>query len=146
MVELPDPDEPDDPDEPGLVAPLEAPLLGVLGEVVEPLPEPVAEQMAAARAVIPTLRPVGELAPFVGEALNALRRQTDIFLNVAPSGCMVSSMGAAMSPRLNQERAGEPGCIQALFSADGELDEDMLRLALLKSLGPRKFFLRSGIS
>jgi predicted nucleotide-binding protein (sugar kinase/HSP70/actin superfamily) len=111
-----------------------------------PLPEPVAEQMTAARAVIPTLRPVGELAPFVGEALNAVRRQTDIFLNVAPSGCMVSSMGAAMSPRLNQERAGEPGCIQALFSADGELDEDMLRLALLKSLGPRKFFLRPGIS
>jgi hypothetical protein len=51
VVELPDPDEPDDPDELGLVAPLEAPLLGVLGEVVELLPEPV------------VLEPVAPLAP-----------------------------------------------------------------------------------
>ena len=55
VVEPPDPDEPDDPDEPGLVAPPEAPLLGVLGEVVELLPEPVLELPVAPLAPDPDL-------------------------------------------------------------------------------------------
>jgi hypothetical protein len=56
VVELPEPEEPDDPDEPGLVAPLEAPLLGVLGEVVELLPE-----LELPLAPVPPVAP--ELAP-----------------------------------------------------------------------------------
>lgn len=107
-----------------------------------PMPEPVSKQMVAAREIVPTLRPIGEFAPLVGEALTALRHGVDIFMNVAPSGCMVSSMGAALSSRLSGAQTDAPGCIQQLFSADGEVDEDMLRLALLKSLGPRNFFLR----
>jgi hypothetical protein len=35
------------------------------------------------------------------------------------------------------------GRTQHLFSADGEVDEEMLAVALLKSLGPRNYFVHA---
>jgi activator of 2-hydroxyglutaryl-CoA dehydratase/predicted nucleotide-binding protein (sugar kinase/HSP70/actin superfamily) len=105
------------------------------------MPVPAAEAMEIAREVLPTLRPIGELAPYIGEILIGLRGGGDLFLNVAPTGCMVSAMGQVFSPRLRQVGGGE-GRIQHLFSADGEVNDEILSLAVLKSLGPEAFFLR----
>jgi hypothetical protein len=60
----------------------------------------------------------------------------DVFLSVAPTGCMVTSMGEVMTPKLQQAGAGR---IQSLFSADGDVDEELLGLALLRALGPERF-------
>ena len=103
------------------------------------MPPAVARLLDAAREVVPTLQPPGEFPPLVGEAICALRDDADVFLNVAPRGCMVSSMAAALSPRLAAALSGTRGRVQHLFSADGELDEEMLAVGLLKSLGPRKY-------
>jgi activator of 2-hydroxyglutaryl-CoA dehydratase/predicted nucleotide-binding protein (sugar kinase/HSP70/actin superfamily) len=105
------------------------------------MPLGAAEAMVSAKEVLPTLRPIGELAPYVGEVLVGLREGGDLFLNVAPTGCMVAAMGQVFSPRLRQLGGGD-GRIQHLFSADGEVDEELLSLAVLKSLGPQAFFLR----
>ena len=78
--------------------------------------------------------PVPEL---VGEALLELRHGVDLFLSLAPTGCMVTSMGEVMTPRL-QQTAGQ-GRIQSLFSSDGYVDEELLELALLRALGPEQF-------
>ncbi len=107
------------------------------------MPQRVSELMAAAREVVPTLQPAGEFPTLVGEALCSLRDGADVYLNVAPRGCMVSSMAAALSPRLASVVPEAHGRIQHLFSADGEVDEESLGVALLKSLGPRDYFLQS---
>lgn len=107
------------------------------------MPQPVAEAMDAARDILPTLLPEGEFPPLIGEALCALRRRADVLLNVAPRGCLVSSMVAAMSPRLCTAVPDARGRTQHLFSADGEVDEEMLAVALLKSLGPRNYFVHA---
>jgi hypothetical protein len=49
---------------------------------------------------------------------------------------MVTSMGEVMTPKLQQAGAGR---IQSLFSADGDVDEELLGLALLRALGPERF-------
>jgi predicted nucleotide-binding protein (sugar kinase/HSP70/actin superfamily) len=100
------------------------------------LPDHPAHLFDTAREVLPTLRPRGELALYVGEALAELRAGVDVFLSVAPTGCMVTSMGEVMTPKLQQAGAGR---IQSLFSADGDVDEELLGLALLRALGPERF-------
>ena len=69
---------------------------------------------------------------------DALRRRADVFLNVAPRGCLVSSMAAAMSPRFCSAVPDARGRIQHLFSADGEVADEILAVAVLKSIGPRR--------
>jgi hypothetical protein len=101
-----------------------------------PLPPPPRRLLDEAREVLPTLRPHGELALYIGEALLELRRGVDLFLSLAPSGCMVTSMGEVLTPRL-QQVAGAAGRIQSLFSPDGEIDEELLAIALLKARGSR---------
>ncbi len=96
------------------------------------------------RKVLPTMRPIGELLPYIGEAAHELRSGAQIVLNVAPQGCMVSSMGELLTPviqGLEPRTAG--GRIQHLFSAEGDIDEESLLLAVLKSLGPERFYTRS---
>lgn len=106
-----------------------------------PMPDAMSKVLDTAREVIPTLRPAGELAPYVGEALTKLRRDVDLFLNVAPEGCMVASMGEALTPKIMQHtRAQSKGRIQNLFSQDGDVDEEQLVLALLKVMGPERFY------
>jgi predicted nucleotide-binding protein (sugar kinase/HSP70/actin superfamily) len=92
-----------------------------------------------ARPILPTLRPIGELVTYVGEALQELRNGTQIVLNVAPQGCMVSSMGELLTPAIegSEQHTGR-GRIQHLFSAEGDLDEELLTLAVLKSLGTER--------
>ena len=99
------------------------------------LPESAEANMKTAREVLPTLRPFGELAPYLGEVIGSLRHGADLILNVAPTSCMVSTMSQVFTPRLRQVGCGD-GHVQQLFSADGEVNEELLSLALLKSLGP----------
>lgn len=106
------------------------------------LPKAAATTMEVAKEVLPTLRPIGELGPYVGEVLLGLREGHDVFLNVAPTGCMVATMGQVLTPRLRAAAGGE-GRIQHLFSADGEVNSETLALAMLKRLGPEGFFVRT---
>lgn len=99
-----------------------------------PLPLPVRRVLGLTRELIPTLRPSGEIITYVGEAIGELRRGADLVLNVAPNGCMVSTMGEVLTPAII--RAAGRGRVQHLFSADGDVDEELLALALLKAMGP----------
>lgn len=103
-----------------------------------PMPPAAHRLFEESRELLPTLRPEGELPIYVGEALETLRDGVDLFLNVAPNGCMVSSMGEALGPAL--ARAAGGGRIQPLFSADGEVNEELLGLAVLKVLGPEGYY------
>ena len=105
-----------------------------------PLPAASVAQVSAARVLLPTARPLGELAPYVGEALTELRQGVDLFLNVGPNGCMVSTMGEAMTPRIQQFSMPAHGRIQNLFSADGDVNEELLTLAVLKAMGPEHYY------
>ena len=101
-----------------------------------PMPHPMREVYAAARPIIPTGKPYGELVPFVGEAVLRCRDGIDLLLNVAPQGCMVSGMGEMLIPSILEEGGGRGmTTIASLFSRDGEVDEEQLRLALLRALG-----------
>ncbi len=102
------------------------------------MPHPMAEVYAAARPIIPTGKPYGELVPFVGEAVLRCREGVDLILNVAPQGCMVSGMGEMLIPSILEEGGGNGRTtIAALSSRDGEVDEEQLRLALLRALGAK---------
>jgi activator of 2-hydroxyglutaryl-CoA dehydratase/predicted nucleotide-binding protein (sugar kinase/HSP70/actin superfamily) len=103
------------------------------------LPESMNIVLEEAKVVMPTLVPPGELGSYVGEALIKLRERYDLFLNVAPEGCMVSSMGEVLTPGI-QQQAGGKGRLQGLFSADGEINEELLTVALLKVMGPEKYY------
>ena len=106
------------------------------------MPPPISEMVDASRELIPTYRPVGELAPYVGEALVELRHGADVVLNVAPSGCMVSTMGEIMTPSIMHAQGVESGRIQTLLSAEGDVDEEALTLAVLKAIGPLRYYQR----
>jgi hypothetical protein len=105
-----------------------------------PMPHPMASVLETSKQIMPTLRPAGELGPYVGEALIKLREGVDFFLNVAPEGCMVSSMGEVLTPRILQEVGASRGQVQNLFSSEGDVDEELLTLALLKTLGPVQYY------
>jgi hypothetical protein len=81
----------------------------------------------------------------VGEALNQLRHGVDLFLNVAPEGCMVASMGEVLAPKLIAASGQKSARMQNLFSSDGDVDEELLTVALLKSLGPQGYYRRSTV-
>ncbi len=92
------------------------------------------------KEIMPTLRPVGELGPYLGEALIKLREGVGLLLNVAPEGCMVSSMGEVLTPRILQAAEASHGQVQNLFSSDGDVNEELLTLALSKTLGPVHYY------
>jgi hypothetical protein len=104
------------------------------------LPLPTERAMEVSRELLPTRRPLGELAPFVGEALLELHHGVDVILNVAPNGCMVSSMGEVLTPRIKQLNGASSGRIQTLVSAQGDVDDELLTLAVLKAMGPRRYY------
>ncbi len=109
-----------------------------------PMPHPAKEAIEAAAKVLPTRKPIGELGPFVGEALIGLKEGCDLFINVAPTGCMVSTMGAVLGGHLQGANGDKnTGRVQSLFSASGELDDELLALALLKCTGPKRYFARA---
>ncbi|OGA16237.1 MAG: hypothetical protein A3H32_07680 [Betaproteobacteria bacterium RIFCSPLOWO2_02_FULL_63_19] len=96
--------------------------------------------MEGSRALLPTLRPAGELVTYLGEAAAELRHGAQVVLNVAPHGCMVASMGELLTPAI--EACAGRGRVQHLFSAEGDLDEELLGLAVLKALGPERYLQR----
>jgi hypothetical protein len=91
------------------------------------------------RELLPTLRPRSEVATYVGEAIGELRHGVDLLLNVGPTGCMVSGMCESLSPAIARA-AGARGRLQHLFSADGDVDEELLTLAVLKAMGPERYY------
>ena len=104
------------------------------------MPPASIEMIKASKALLPTLRPLGELAPYVGEALIELNRELDLFLNVGPNGCMVSSMGEVLTPSIMQAEGIKSGRIQNLFSADGDVNQELLTMAVLKAMGPERYY------
>lgn len=117
---------------------LAAPLYRAAGE---PLPRSTREMMQGSREILPTLRPTGELVVYLGEAIAELRHGAQVLLNVAPAGCMVASMGELYTPAI--EQAAGRGRVQHLFSSEGDLDEELLALAMLKALGPQRMLWRA---
>ncbi|UCG78019.1 MAG: hypothetical protein JSV21_10725 [Nitrospirota bacterium] len=103
------------------------------------VPDPVTEVLNNARKLIPSIKPRGELSAYVGEAIHKVDHDVDLFLNIAPEGCLVSCMGEAMGLPI-KDLTKTNSQIQGLFSLNGEVNEDSLRLALLKTLGPEKYY------
>ena len=106
------------------------------------LPEALPDVLRTAKAIIPTRRPGGELVPYIGEVATKLKKGYDLILNVAPEGCMVSSMGEVLTPAAEKMAQGNRGIVQPIFSQQGDVDEEKLSLALLKSIGPYKLYRR----
>jgi len=104
------------------------------------IPHRMSKIIAEAKPVLPTYKPCGELVPYVGETISQLNEGADLVLNVAPEGCMVSSLGAILTPKIMQSVKNNKALIQYLFSSEGELNEDLLRLSLLKIFGPEKYY------
>ena len=104
------------------------------------MPEAMPGILYSAESVINTKRPGGELVPYVGEAVLKLREGYDLILNVAPEGCMVSSMGEAITPGIYDSVPEAKGKIQHLFSQQGDVDEELIQLALLKTIGPERYY------
>ena len=104
------------------------------------MPAPISGMIDASRELLPTYRPIGELAPYIGEALVELRHGTDIVLNVAPNGCMVSTMGEVLTPSIMHAQGVGSGRIQTLLSAEGDIDREALTLAVLKATGPHRYY------
>ncbi len=104
------------------------------------LPAPMLKVMKTAKQLIPTLRPEGELSAYIGEAILNQQKGVDLILNVAPEACMVSAMGELLTPGILNESQTNSGRIQHLFSSDGLINEDILTIALLKSMGPEKYY------
>jgi len=104
------------------------------------MPERLKNAIAAAKMVIPKYRPFGELVPFVGETILQLNHGTNLVLNVAPEGCMVASMGEMLTPKIMQIVNNPQARIQFLSTTEGEVNMDVLRLSLLKLLGPEGYY------
>jgi hypothetical protein len=105
-----------------------------------PMPVAAGSAMRTTRELLPTLRPLSEIATYAGEAIGELRHGADLVLNVAPSGCMVATMGEALTPAITQAAGQEVGRVQHLFSADGDVNDELLTLALLKAMGPERYY------
>ena len=104
------------------------------------MPISAKKAVSASRELVPTYRPIGELAPYIGEALIELRQGADLVLNVAPNACMVSSMGDVLTTRIMHADGVKTGRIQTLLSAEGDVDDEALTLAVLKATGPNRYY------
>ncbi|UCE32757.1 MAG: hypothetical protein JSW68_07685 [Burkholderiales bacterium] len=105
-----------------------------------PMPISAAQAMRGSQQLLPTLRPRSELATYTGEAIGELRHGAELLLNVGPNGCMIATMGEALTPAIAHAAGPGRGRIQHLFSADGDVDEELLMLALLKAMGPEHYY------
>ena len=108
------------------------------------MPHPVEELLSLAQPIIPTLKPTGELVPYVGETISQIKEGVDLVLNVAPEGCMVASMGEMLTPAILEAAGNKNARVQHLFNTEGELNEELLRLSLLKVLSPEGYFASGG--
>ncbi|MCK5262474.1 MAG: hypothetical protein KAJ92_02260 [Gammaproteobacteria bacterium] len=104
------------------------------------VPPPTSQIIEVSRELLPTYRPIGELAPYIGEALVELRDGFDVVLNVAPNGCMVASMGEMMTPSIMHADGVGSGRIQTLLSAEGDVNQEALTQSILKAVGPQRYY------
>jgi predicted nucleotide-binding protein (sugar kinase/HSP70/actin superfamily) len=103
------------------------------------MPEPMKKILEYSSLILPTLKPQGELPPYLGEAILKVNDGIDLFLNVAPEGCMVSSMGQLFTDSV-LEVTGKKTMIKDLFTLNGEVNHEQLQMALLKTLGPQRYY------
>ena len=94
----------------------------------------------AAKPVLPKYKPFGELVPYVGETIEQLNNGKHLVLNVAPEGCMVASMGEMLGPKIMQFVDNSAARIQYLSTTECEINEDLMKLSLLKTLGSEKYY------
>lgn len=104
------------------------------------MPESIPKVLEVAKTIIATRRPGGELMPYVGEAAMKLQKKYDLILNVAPEGCMVSSMGEVITPAIYEACPEAQGKIYPMFSQQGDVDQEKLSQALLQALGPERMY------
>jgi activator of 2-hydroxyglutaryl-CoA dehydratase/predicted nucleotide-binding protein (sugar kinase/HSP70/actin superfamily) len=104
------------------------------------MPHPIRDHISEARKIVPTLKPEGELIPYIGATISEINDGTDLILNLAPEGCMVASMGEMLSPAISKVVNGRSARIQHMSSTDGEINEEILNLALLKMFGPVDYY------
>jgi predicted nucleotide-binding protein (sugar kinase/HSP70/actin superfamily) len=104
------------------------------------IPHKMKKAIHVAKPVLPKYKPFGELVPYVGETISQLNSGTNLVLNVAPEGCMVASMGEMLRPIMMQSVENEKSRIQYLSTTEGEINEDLLQLSLLKILNPEKYY------
>ena len=104
------------------------------------MPHSVRDYITAARTVAPTLKPEGELIPYIGATITEINQGADLVLNLAPEGCMVASMGEMLNPKIFQIVDNKSARIQHMSTTDGEINEDLLNLALLKIFGPHNYY------
>ncbi|MGB3210223.1 MAG: BadF/BadG/BcrA/BcrD ATPase family protein [Desulforhopalus sp.] len=104
------------------------------------MPESLPKVLEMAKKIISTRRPGGELMPYVGEVALKLEKNYDLILNVAPEGCMVSSMGEVITPAIYRTFPNAKGKIYPIFSQQGDVDYDDLNQALLQALGPDRMY------
>lgn len=103
------------------------------------VPDNMAKVLTHTKKILPSLKPRGELPPYVGEAILKIDEGVDLFLNIAPEGCMVSSMGQLFGHSI-LEISNSSARIQDLFSLNGEVNYEQLQTAILKSIGPSKYY------
>ncbi len=103
------------------------------------MPDNMGKVLNHTKTLLPSLKPRGELPPYVGEAILKINEGIDLFLNVAPEGCMVSSMGQLFGHSI-LEISQNNARIQDLFSLNGEVNFEQLQTAILKSMGPDKYY------
>jgi activator of 2-hydroxyglutaryl-CoA dehydratase/predicted nucleotide-binding protein (sugar kinase/HSP70/actin superfamily) len=104
------------------------------------MPASAGQAMKTTQELLPTLRPRSEIATYAGEAIGELRHGADLVLNVGPNGCMVATMGEVLTPAIAHAAGPGRGRIQHLFSAEGDVNEELLALALLKAMGPERYY------
>ena len=105
-----------------------------------PMPHPIKAAMTRAEELLPTGKPRGDLLPYVGESLEKIEAGTDLILNVAPAGCMVATMGGVMHP-LVLHHANQPNAqMESVLSQNGEVDRETIEFALLKQMGPARYY------
>lgn len=107
------------------------------------VPEKMQNILNDAKRIIPTLKPMWELSPYVWEAIHKLENKTDLFLNISPEWCMVSTMWEILSPVILNEtvkKRKKTSRIETLLSQNWEVDESKIKFALLKIMWPEKFY------
>jgi predicted nucleotide-binding protein (sugar kinase/HSP70/actin superfamily) len=103
------------------------------------MPHDIKYILKKAQALNQHLKPEGELPLYLGETINKIEEGVDLVLNVAPENCMVAAMGQALSQPI-QNHTGKNSRIQDLFSLNGEINKEKLQIAVLRTVGPEKYY------
>jgi len=103
------------------------------------LPYDMKSILGESRAVLATAKPQGELPAYLGEISIKAKEGYDLCINLAPEGCMVSSMGQLFSSHILANGESKTR-IEDLFTLNGEINHEQLQMILLKTMGPEKYY------